>query len=135
MRLTPRRSFLFEDTVPTPDTHLNTRDNVLVRLIIECKRASSRVAISEPVPAGCRIAEASGDEVDNWSNWWDYTDVRDDRVVFFISDLTPGEHEIDYHLTAQTPGVYDVMPTLLTSTVDPTLYAVGKSNRITVDAE
>lgn len=134
LRTTTRRNFLWEDTVPTPDTHLNAGEGVLVRLIIQCTRPASRVVISEPVPAGCRIAEVSGDSVQNWDHWWDYTDVRDDHVNFFISDLTRGEHEIDYHLQAQTAGAYDVMPPLLTSTVDPTLYALGyHADHIQVD--
>nr|MDQ2687755.1 hypothetical protein [Armatimonadota bacterium] len=134
LRMTTRRSFLWEDTVPAPDTHLNAGESVLVRLIIQCTRPSSRVVIQEPIPAGCRIAEVSGDNAAEWDHWWNYTDVRDDRLVFFISDLTRGEHEIDYHLQAQTAGAYDVMPTLLTSIVDPTLYALGRhTDRIQID--
>lgn len=134
LRMTTRRNFLWEDTVPAPDTHLNAGESVLVRLIIQCTRPSSRVMIQEPVPAGCRIAEVSGDSAAEWDHWWNYTDVRDDKLVFFISDLTRGEHEIDYHLQAQTAGAYDVMPTLLTSTVDASLYALGShADRIEID--
>jgi uncharacterized protein YfaS (alpha-2-macroglobulin family) len=134
LRLTSRRNFLWEDTVPAPDTHLSAGESILVRLIVQCTRPSSRVVIEEPVPAGCRIAETAGDGPDDWDNWWDYTDVRDDRIVFFIRDLTRGEHEIDYHLQAQTPGTFDVMPTLLTSTVDPNLNTLGAhADQIRID--
>ena len=136
LRLTSRRNFLWEDTVPAPDTHLNAGESVLVRLIIDCVRPGSRVVVEEPVPAGCRVAEVSGEDAGTWDNWWDYTDVRDDRIVFFVHDMTRGEHEIDYHLQAQTPGAYDVMPTLLTSTADPTLYALGgHADKIQIDAK
>lgn len=134
LRMTTRRNFLWEDTVPAPDTTLNAGESILVRLIIQCTRPASRVVIQEPVPAGCRIAEVSGDNAAEWEHWWNFTDVRDDRLVFFVSDLTRGEHEIDYHLQAQTAGAYDVMPTLLTSMVDPTLYALGAhADRIQID--
>ena len=136
LRLTSRRNFLWEDTVPAPDTHLNAGESMLVRLIVDCVRPSSRVVIEEPVPAGCHVAEVSGEDAGNWDNWWDYTDVRDDKIVFFVGDLTRGEHEIDYHLQAQTPGLFDVMPTLLTSTTDPTLYALGShADHIQIDAK
>jgi len=93
------------------------------------------VIIEEPLPAGFRVAEVSGEDTADWSNWWDYTDVRDDRVVFFISDLTPGQHEIDYHLQATTPGTYDVMPTQMGSVVDPSLAVLGRPAHMTVDAK
>jgi uncharacterized protein YfaS (alpha-2-macroglobulin family) len=132
LRLTSRRGFFWEDTVPAPDTSYQAGDSILVRLIIDCTRPSSRVVIEEPVPAGCRIMEANGDQYEDWDNWWDYTDVRDDKILFFVKDMTTGEHEIDYHLQAQTAGSYDVMPPMLTSMVDPTLQALGKPGHIGV---
>jgi len=134
LRTTSRRNWLWEDTVPTPDMRLNAGEGVLVRLIINATRPAARVVIEEPLPAGCRVAEASGEDTADWSNWWDYTDVRDDKVVFFISDLTPGQHEIDYHLQAVMPGAYDVMPPQMGSVVDPSLAVLGRSAHLTVDA-
>jgi hypothetical protein len=134
IRLTSRRNFLMEDTTPTPDTHYNVGEDIAVRLIVDCTRPGSRLAVSEPIPAGCTITDVSGDEDEDWNNWWDYTDVRDDRVVFYIADLPRGRHEIDYHLHAQTPGRYDAMPTTVTSMIDPTLQATGEENRITIDS-
>lgn len=61
--------------------------------------------------------------------------MRDDKVVFFISDLAPGQHEIDYHLQATTPGAYDVMPPQMGSVVDPSLAVLGHSAHLTVDAK
>jgi len=135
LRTTSRRNWLWEDTVPAPDTRLNAGEGVLVRLIINATRPAARVVIEEPLPAGFRVAEASGEDTEDWSNWWDYTDVRDDKVVFFISDLTPGQHEIDYHLQAATPGAYDVMPPQMGSVVDPSLAVLGRSAHLTVDAK
>ena len=133
VRTTSRRNFLMEDTVPKPDTDFNPNENMVVRLIIDCRKPGSQIVIDEPVPAGCRITEQSSDAFSDWSNWWDYTDVRDDRVYFFISNLARGEHEIDYHLQAQTPGRYDVMPTTITSTADSSVYAQGMAARIQID--
>ncbi|BDI34459.1 hypothetical protein CCAX7_65100 [Capsulimonas corticalis] len=132
LRTTSRRNFLWEDTVPTPDVNYRRDDTLLVRLIIDSTRAGSHLTIEEPIPAGCTISEVSGDQNESWDNWWDYTDVRDNRIVFFIGSLTRGRHEIDYHLRAAAPGRYDVMPTLLTGTFDPTLRALGNSSRIEV---
>jgi alpha-2-macroglobulin len=133
LRTTSRRNFLMEDTVPKPDASFNVGEDIVVRLIIDCMRPGSRIVVNEPAPAGCSITDLEGDAVDDWSNWWDYTDVRDDRLVFYISDLPRGRHEIDYHLHAQTPGRYDAMPTMITSVLDPTLNATGVASRIRID--
>lgn len=133
LRLTSRRNFFWEDTVPAPDTSYRQREDILVRLIIDCTRPASRVVIEEPIPAGCRVLDANSDDMEDWENWWDYTDVRDDKVVFFVHDMTAGEHEIDYHLEAQTGGSYDIMPPQITSLVDPTLQALGPASHIDIE--
>ncbi|HET6387392.1 MAG TPA: MG2 domain-containing protein, partial [Armatimonadota bacterium] len=132
-RLTSRRGFLWEDSTPARGTRFDPGDDILVRLIIDGVHPASHVMVEEPVPAGCVVSDVSGDDADEWNNWWDYTDVRENRVVFFIGDLTRGEHEIDYHLQARTTGVYDVMPGQLTGVFDPTLHALGPPNRIIVE--
>ncbi|MEO7719669.1 MAG: MG2 domain-containing protein, partial [Capsulimonas sp.] len=132
LRTTTRRNFLWEDTVPARETNYRREDTMLVRLIIDSTRAGSHLIVEEPIPAGCTISEVSGDQAESWDNWWDYTDVRDNRIVFFIGDLPRGRHEIDYRLRASSPGRYDVMPTSITGTFDPTLRALGNSSRIEV---
>ena len=135
MRLTSRRSFFWEDTVPKPDWDFENGDSILVRLIIDSARPASRIVVDEPVPPGCRIGEVSGEYEENWNNWWDYTDVRDNDIVFFIDDLTAGSNEIDYHLVANRAGEYDVMPTSLSSMVDPTVSAEGSASKVVVDGQ
>jgi len=135
MRMTSRRSFLWEDTVPTRDWQFNEGDSILVRLIIDSVRPGSRIVLDEPVPPGCRIAETSGEFDEDWNNWWDYTDVRDSDIVFFVYNLTSGRHEIDYHLVAQRAGRYDIMPTAATSMVDPTLDALGEASAVKIDGQ
>lgn len=133
LRNTSRRNAVWEDTVPDRAHDFQVDDDVIVRLIIDSTRAGSHLIVEEPVPAGCDISEVSADEAEDWDNWWDYTDVRDDKIVFFIGDLTRGRHEIDYHLRAASPGRYDVMPTSITASFDPTLHVEGKADRITVE--
>ncbi len=133
LRTTSRRNFLMEDTVPKPDTSFNSGEDMVVRLIIDSTQPGARMIVDEPVPAGCKITELSGDAYADWSNWWDYTDVRDDRVVFYISDLPRGRHEIDYHLHASIPGAYDIMPCQLSSEADPSIHATGPADHISID--
>ena len=132
LRDTSRRGFFWEDSVPTPERIYHPDESIIVRLIIDCIRPGSHLIVEDPIPAGCSIDEVSGDETDHWSNWWTYTDVRDSKIVFFISDLTRGRHEIDYHMQAKVPGSYDIMPATLSGAFDPTLHATGKSARLWV---
>jgi len=132
LRNTSRRNAIWEDTVPTRSKDYQVNDDVIVRLIIDATHAASHLIVEEPVPAGCTIGEVSSDAEESWDSWWDFTDVRDDKIVFFIGDLTRGRHEIDYHLHASSPGTYDVMPTSITGTFDPTLHVNGRPNRVTV---
>lgn len=133
LRNTSRRNFLWEDTVPAPGTDYRHNDIVLVRLIIDNTRPGSHLIVEEPVPPGCTITDVSGDQTENWDNWWDYTDVRDDKIVFLIGNLPRGRHEILYHLKAETTGAYDVMPTHIMGTFDPTLHALGAVSHVTVE--
>jgi uncharacterized protein YfaS (alpha-2-macroglobulin family) len=131
-RLTSRRSFFWEDSTPTPDTDYRTDEVAMVRLIIYCRRPAAHVIISDPAPAGFTISDVSTEDAEDWDNWWDETDVRDDRVVFFATNMTRGEHEIDYHLHAQYPGAFDVMGTSLSGAFDPTVSAHGSAAHLTI---
>jgi len=133
LRTTSRRSFFWEDTVPAPGMDYRKDDTILVRLIIDNTRPGSHLIVEEPVPAGCAITDVSGDQSDDWANWWNYTDVRDDKLVFLVGEMPRGRHEIDYHLRAQTVGSFDAMPTHVTGTFDPTLQALGNVARVTVE--
>lgn len=114
MRLTSRRGLFWEDSVPARESHFNSGENIVVRLIIDCTRPGSHLIVEEPIPPGCEITETPAEFLNDWDHWWDYTDVPDGRIVFFISDLSRGRSEIDYHLQARIPGSYDVLPTLIT---------------------
>jgi hypothetical protein len=133
LRNTSRRNAFWEDTVPAPGVDFQQSDDIIVRLVIDANRPGSHLVVEEPIPSGCTISEVSGDEEEEWDNWWSYTDVRDDKIVFFIGDLTRGRHEIDYHLRAAAPGIYDAMPTSLTGTFDPTLHDLGRPAHIAIE--
>jgi uncharacterized protein YfaS (alpha-2-macroglobulin family) len=118
--------------VPAPEDRFNTGESAVVRLIIDCTRPASHLMLEEPIPAGFDVTDTSAEDEGSWDNWWDYTDVRDDRIVFFIGDLTRGEHEIDYHVRARSAGRYDVMPSMLSGVFDPSVHATGPASRLFV---
>lgn len=95
---------------PTGD-RLKTGDRVRVRLTIDAKRDLSYVLVEDRFPAGCEVTERGAvEDTEDWSYWWSSIDVRDDRVAFFVRNLTRGHHVIEYNLRAQTPGTYRALP-------------------------
>ena len=44
----------------------------------------------------------------DWS--WANVELRDQRVLFFLSYLHRGQHVLRYRLRAETPGNYHVLP-------------------------
>ncbi len=84
------------------------------------------VQIEDPIPAGCEVAGSAGDG--NGSYPADFSDgslgytrqeIRDNRVVFFFDSLPKGRTRVTYHLHAETPGSYQVLPGIASLTYFP----------------
>ncbi len=86
------------------------------------------VQLEDPLPAGCEVAPTEGDG-GNGTYPVDYSEgvgasytrqeVRDNRVVFFFDTLPKGRTRLTYHLHAETPGNYQVLPSLAALTYYP----------------
>jgi alpha-2-macroglobulin len=80
--------------------------------------ANYRYAIlEEPIPAGCEVAPPD----ETYRPWglsfesgagYVRQEVRDNRVVFFFSDLPKGRATFTYRLHAETPGTYRILPSV-----------------------
>jgi len=84
------------------------------------------VQLEDPIPAGCEMAGSAGDS--NGSYPADFSDgtlgytrqeIRDNRVVFFFDSLPKGRTRVTYHLHAETPGAYQVLPGIASLTYFP----------------
>ncbi len=84
------------------------------------------VQLEDPIPAGCEVAGST--ESDDGSFPADFSDgslgytrqeIRDDRVVFFFDSLPKGRTQVTYHLHAETPGAYQVLPGVASLTYFP----------------
>ncbi len=86
------------------------------------------VQMEDPLPAGCEVAGSAGDDNPNGSYPADFSDgslgytrqeIRDNRVVFFFDSLPKGRTRVTYHLHAETPGSYQVLPGIASLTYFP----------------
>lgn len=142
-RLVARRDSPREPLALLPEPQARTRfcsgDVIEVRLRVDSRAVYQRMVIEEPIPAGCEVTDRSDLAIEDWDSWWGDQDIRDDRVCFFIPYLTPaatgdpdGARVLTYHLRAQLPGSYSVLPTTAYSMYLPDLRATGEEERIEV---
>ena len=84
------------------------------------------VQVEDPIPAGCEVTGAA--DSGNGSYPADFSDgslgytrqeVRDNRVMFFFDSLPKGRTRVTYHLHAETPGSYQVLPDVAALTYFP----------------
>ncbi len=84
-------------------------DIVEVELRIRTERDYEYLAFEDPKPAGCEPLQLQSGSA--WENGlWGNVELRDEKVVFFASALSAGEHMLRYKLRAETPGVFRAMP-------------------------
>jgi uncharacterized protein YfaS (alpha-2-macroglobulin family) len=108
-------------------------DRIRVKLILDVRREMTYAIVHEPFPAGCEVNErGSADEAVQWGYWWSGIDVRDDHIAFFATNLSVGRHEIEYNLTARTPGAYRLLPTTVQGMYDPASRSEGTGERVEV---
>lgn len=98
------------------------------QITLHVDRPRQHVVVEEPLPAGCEVLEQGDLERYEWQErgyWWTSRDLRDDKIVFFITDLPPGQHQLFYTLRAEQPGTYRVLPTYVEGMYEPELHTSG----------
>lgn len=59
-------------------------------------------------------------------------EIRDEKVVFFATQLSAGVHEFTYLYRAQIPGEYHVMPALASLMYYPEYQGNSAEARVTI---
>ena len=133
---TPDRSKKWEMSTEPTNNKLRQGDSIRVKLTFEAPRDMAYVIIEDPFPSGCETTErgTANQDVDSDYRYGYSTidianiDVRDDRIAFFARKISAGKHTIQYHLRAQTPGVYHVLPAQVQPMYDPEIRAETVGN-------
>jgi hypothetical protein len=112
---------------------VDSGDLILVELMLESKNDYDFLAFEDPKPAGAepvalRSGVTYGEGVANM-------ELRDEKVVFFLSTLNQGKLKLDYRLRAEIPGTFHAMPAYGFAMYAPELRANSSEMRLEIHEE
>ncbi len=109
---------------------LRVGDAVLVRLTLSAPKRLSWLIVEDPKPAGFEIDDVLPAGADRPYGTW--AEARDDRAVFFVGSLEPGDTVIEYLLRPEIEGAFTALPTSAGAMYDPDLLVRGSEDRLRV---
>ncbi len=114
-----------------PVDRVKSGDLLLVELTITSSRDRVFVMIESPTPSNCRVNERE-DPMEDWTNWWAQTVVRDDKVAFFATSLKAGVNKITYSMRAERTGKSSALPARAGNMYDPNQTGTSGQNILEV---
>jgi len=89
------------------------------------------LAFEDIKPAGCEPTQLQSGAA--WfGNNWATVELRDDRVLFFVQSLSPGDHVLRYRLRAEVPGQFLALPANGFAMYNPEIRANSSDKRIRI---
>jgi uncharacterized protein YfaS (alpha-2-macroglobulin family) len=113
-------------------------DLLVVRLTAAGSSDWRYLMLEDPIPAGTEpIENEELYELEQPRTWWygSNREVRDDRVVFFLSGFEQSRYEFTYLLKVTTPGVFGAMPARISPMYVPDTSASSSVITLTVPSE
>ncbi|NUM73238.1 hypothetical protein HUU40_02640 [candidate division KSB1 bacterium] len=123
---------------------LQSGEEVLVKLIVTTTTDFEYFMLEDPLPAGVEvIKDESGYAIQGENAYnrrsgyggrrvYANKEIRDEKVVFFATQLSAGVHEFTYLYRAQIPGEYHVMPALASLMYYPEYQGNSAEARVTI---
>jgi hypothetical protein len=138
------REHALADRPDEPVTAARVNDIVNVKLTLIAPRDVYYLVLEDAYPAGCEGIDPSlattrrVDEMDaglrpvieaewDYDLWWfthwpTHTELRDEKLVLFATELARGTYEFQYQLRCTTPGFFRVMPALAYQMYEPDVF-------------
>jgi alpha-2-macroglobulin len=140
---------------PTPEcphiSEAKVGDVIEVILNIVAPNSLHYVVVEDSLPAGTEALDTSlrttsitaqGPSLEQnatgarsgWSWWWTptHTDLRDEKVVLFATDLNPGSYQFKYQIRASLPGSFLTLPPTAYQMYFPEVWGRGAGGVFTV---
>ncbi|MGD8625552.1 MAG: Ig-like domain-containing protein [Anaerolineae bacterium] len=127
-----------------PATTFRRGDLVQVRLTLDVPEESWYVVVDDPLPAGfealnerlgttSHVAAPAQDQGFYWELYgYNRREVRDDRVLFFITRLAPGPQTFTYLARAATAGEFTAPPVQVYPMYEPQVWSRSEGARCRV---
>ncbi len=97
-----------------PGENLAPGDDIEVRLIIDNKDDLNFVIIEDRLPAGFEVRETKTDArfagLNEFWNWYVHAERHDERMAFFLDNLSSGRHEFRYVMYPELEGTALALP-------------------------
>lgn len=119
-------------------------DLVEVRLTLTVPEETWYVVVDDPLPAGfealnerlgttSHVGTAYEEPVYYWQEYgYNRKDARDERVSFFITQLTPGQHTYTYLARATNAGTFTALPSEVYPMYEPEVWSRSESSRLQI---
>jgi len=120
----------YQKTKMSSGDDIKSGDLLLVELLVTSKNDYTDLAFEDPKPAGAEpVALRSGTVVGEGVS---HMELRDDKVVFFLPQITHGKLKLTYRLRAEIPGKFSAMPTKAFAMYAPELKANSDEMKIVI---
>ena len=119
------------------NTMVKSGEYIRVNLTIDVPSDLEYIILEDPIPAGCEVVdEPQATPYYYWDYYWPYwysqREVRDEKVVYFMTYLRPGKNEVSYTLRAEVPGSYHVMPATAWNMYDDSIRGHSDEERVDI---
>lgn len=119
-----------KELTPVPG-RIKGGSKILVRLTVVADDNYHYLMVEDPLPAGCEVME--DDQKNTWNYWWSYHEIKDEKMVFFITHLKKGVKKLYYIMQTEIPGNYHVLPTLASCMYIPEVRGNSAENRLLIE--
>lgn len=137
------REYTLDGRPNEPVTAARVNDIVNVRLTLIAPRDVYFLVVEDPFPAGCEPMDpalAITPRLDEqqagltpvmdpawFEDWWfthwpTHTELRDEKLALFATQLARGTYEYTYQLRCTTPGLFRVIPALAFQMYEPDVF-------------
>jgi uncharacterized protein YfaS (alpha-2-macroglobulin family) len=111
-------------------SEVKSGDLMEIELILDSKNDYESLLIEDRKPAGFEPVEVRSGY--NGNELGAYVEFRDERVAFFVSQLTRGKHSVTYRLRAEQPGTFSALPAKIEAMYAPELKGNSDENKIKI---
>ncbi|MDL2321005.1 alpha-2-macroglobulin [Desulfosarcina sp. OttesenSCG-928-B08] len=125
------REYLDDDGDPVTTVVQGSELTVRLRIRSLEKAQITNVAIVDLLPGGFEVIRESVSR-ENYRQWINYTDIREDRVVFY-GTVTKSVHEMTWRVKVTTPGQFVLPPASAESMYDRTVSAITEAGKMRVE--